>query len=128
MRFTAQGWIAKAICLAATAVTANTALAQNAPPPSAPTRVAAVTHADGYEGQGGGVQQVIHHHGHYDIAGNYCPPCNYMGGGPAGTALGGQGHYPQLDASLYPCPRPDIPAEVGGTLITNAAFYPHEML
>ena len=36
--------------------------------------------------------------------------------------------YPELDASLYPCPRPDIPAEVGGTVITNPAMYPHEML
>jgi len=129
MRLSAHGWIAQAICVAATAVTATPALAQNAPPASAPARAAIVTHANGYEGQGGGVQQVIHHHGQYDIAGNYCPPTNYMGGGPAGTALGAQGgQYPQLDASLYPCPRPDIPAEVGGTMITNAAFYPHEML
>jgi hypothetical protein len=36
--------------------------------------------------------------------------------------------YPNLDASLYPCPRPDVPAEVGGTIITNSALYPHEML
>lgn len=36
--------------------------------------------------------------------------------------------YPQLNSSLYPCPRPDIPQEVGSTLITNQAFYPHEML
>lgn len=36
--------------------------------------------------------------------------------------------YPNLDASLYPCPRPNIPAYVGGTQITNSAFYPHEML
>lgn len=38
------------------------------------------------------------------------------------------GHYPNLDASLYPSPRPDIPQEVGGTIITNSALYPHEML
>jgi hypothetical protein len=36
--------------------------------------------------------------------------------------------YPALNSSLYPCPRPDIPYEVGQTLITNQAFYPHEML
>ena len=36
--------------------------------------------------------------------------------------------YPQLDASLYPCPRPDIPYEVGSTVITNPALAPHEML
>ncbi|HLJ12520.1 MAG TPA: hypothetical protein VKU82_15100 [Planctomycetaceae bacterium] len=38
------------------------------------------------------------------------------------------GCYPSLNSSLYPCPRPDVPAEVGTTIITNAAFYPHEML
>jgi len=36
--------------------------------------------------------------------------------------------YPQLNSSLYPCPRLDIPQEVGSTMITNQAFYPHEML
>jgi hypothetical protein len=36
--------------------------------------------------------------------------------------------YPPLNSSLYPCPRPDVPYEVGQTLITNQAFYPHEML
>jgi hypothetical protein len=36
--------------------------------------------------------------------------------------------HPQLNSSLYPCPRPDVPVEVGSTLITNQAFYPHEML
>jgi hypothetical protein len=36
--------------------------------------------------------------------------------------------YPQLNSSLYPCPRPDIPQEVGSTVITNQALYPHEML
>ena len=38
------------------------------------------------------------------------------------------GNYPQLNGSLYPSPRNDIPQEVGGTLITNQALYPHEML
>ncbi len=36
--------------------------------------------------------------------------------------------HPTLNSSLYPCPRPDVPYEVGQTLITNQAFYPHEML
>lgn len=49
-------------------------------------------------------------------------PCPWMGGG-----MGGPG-YPQLNAALYPCPRADIPTEVGGTMITNEAFNPHEML
>lgn len=31
-------------------------------------------------------------------------------------------------APLYPCPRPNIPTEVGATMITNPALAPHEML
>lgn len=34
----------------------------------------------------------------------------------------------QLQAPLYPTPRPDIPYQVGGTVITNQAFSPHELL
>ena len=37
-------------------------------------------------------------------------------------------HYPNLDSPLYPCPRPNIPIEMGGTVITNSYMYPHEML
>jgi hypothetical protein len=29
---------------------------------------------------------------------------------------------------MYPCPLPYIPYQVGGTLVTNQAFDPHEML
>jgi hypothetical protein len=36
--------------------------------------------------------------------------------------------YPSLNAPMYPCPLPYIPYQVGGTLITNQAFDPHEML
>jgi hypothetical protein len=36
--------------------------------------------------------------------------------------------YPYLNAPMYPCPLPYIPYQVGGTLITNQAFDPHEML
>ena len=36
--------------------------------------------------------------------------------------------YPYLNAPLYPCPLPNIPYQTGGALITNQAFYPHEML
>jgi hypothetical protein len=36
--------------------------------------------------------------------------------------------YPQLNSSLYPCPKANVPVEVGQTFITNQAFYPHEML
>ncbi|MGQ0636994.1 MAG: hypothetical protein ACT4QC_20485 [Planctomycetaceae bacterium] len=38
------------------------------------------------------------------------------------------GCYPPIRASMYPCPRPDVPREVGWTMITSPAFSPHEML
>ena len=34
---------------------------------------------------------------------------------------------PPVRGPLYPSPRPDIPAEVGWTLVTNPAFHPYEM-
>lgn len=37
-------------------------------------------------------------------------------------------HYPYLHAPLYPVPQPNIPYQVGGTVVTNQAFGPHEML
>lgn len=36
--------------------------------------------------------------------------------------------YPQTGASLYPCPVPNVPFQVGMTAITNQAFYPHEYM
>ena len=36
--------------------------------------------------------------------------------------------YPYLGASMYPCPLPNIPVQVGGTQFTNPAFAPHELL
>jgi hypothetical protein len=36
--------------------------------------------------------------------------------------------YPQIQAPLYPCPKPNIPYETGRTVITNPALAPHEML
>lgn len=38
------------------------------------------------------------------------------------------GQYPQTGAALYPAPVPGIPHQIGGTLIPNQAFHPHEML
>lgn len=38
------------------------------------------------------------------------------------------GNYPPIQASLYPCPKQDVPREVGWTQITTPAFAPHEML
>jgi len=36
--------------------------------------------------------------------------------------------YPQMHAPMYPSPVPNVPTYVGGTLYTNQAFAPHEML
>ena len=36
--------------------------------------------------------------------------------------------YPQTGAPLYPSPIPNVPYQVGGTMHTNQAFYPHEMM
>ena len=47
------------------------------------------------------------------------------GGGPTAPQQKG---YPYLGAPLYPCPRQNIPHQVGGAMITNRAFDPHEML
>jgi hypothetical protein len=38
------------------------------------------------------------------------------------------GIYPQTNAPLYPSAQPNVPYQVGGTIITNQAFAPHEML
>lgn len=35
---------------------------------------------------------------------------------------------PSFNASLYPCPIQNIPVQVGGTMYTNQAFAPHELL
>lgn len=39
-----------------------------------------------------------------------------------------QPQYPYLNAPLYPYPQPNVPVQVGSSLITNQAFYPQEML
>jgi hypothetical protein len=61
---------------------------------------------------------VVHHAGPVP-APLYLPPT-----APNITPTG----YPWLNAPMYPCPLPYIPYQVGGTLITNQAFDPHEML
>lgn len=38
------------------------------------------------------------------------------------------GQYPQLNAPLYPSPVQHVPHSTGGTIITNQAFAPHELL
>lgn len=47
---------------------------------------------------------------------------------PQGYPVMRAAHYPNLNASLYPCPQPNVPPQIGGTQITNSALYPHEML
>lgn len=51
-----------------------------------------------------------------------------VGSNGPGNAASGSGHYPQTGAALYPAPIPGIPHQMGGTLIPNQAFHPHEML
>ncbi|HBN76462.1 MAG TPA: hypothetical protein DD473_11710 [Planctomycetaceae bacterium] len=46
--------------------------------------------------------------------------------GPVAQAY--QPGYPQLNAPLYPSPQPNTPVYSGGTMISNQAFSPHEML
>jgi hypothetical protein len=38
------------------------------------------------------------------------------------------GQYPQLNAPLYPSPVQYVPPYAGGTIVTNEALAPHEML
>lgn len=48
------------------------------------------------------------------------------GGYQQGPCMDGAG-FASLDAPLYPSPRQNVPREVGYTVITNPALYPHEM-
>ncbi|MCG6157050.1 hypothetical protein [Rubinisphaera margarita] len=62
---------------------------------------------------------------------NATPVSKYHNNHP--TKLGPVAHapspgYPQLNAPLYPSPQPMTPIYAGGTMITNQAFSPHEML
>lgn len=52
----------------------------------------------------------------------------YHGGSAVPSGAMSFGTYPNTGASLYPSPQPNVPYQVGGTAITNQAFYPHEML
>lgn len=47
---------------------------------------------------------------------------------PQAQQVSAPGHYPQLQAPLYPSPVQYTPAWNGGTIITNQALAPHEML
>ena len=48
--------------------------------------------------------------------------------GPTGPVYYPPQGYPYLNAGLYPCPQPNVPYQVGSTLITNQALAPHEFL
>lgn len=65
------------------------------------------------------VRSVSQHGGAPTAAGSY--------GGGAGGGMS-MGQYPATGASLYPSPVPNVPYQIGGSAITNQAFYPHEML
>ncbi len=51
-----------------------------------------------------------------------------QGAQPPATEFGTPGVYPVLNAPLYPAPVQYVPAWSGGTIITNQALAPHEML
>jgi len=51
-------------------------------------------------------------------------PVYYGGNG----AMGPSTTSPVLNAGLYPMPVQTVPPRIGGTYITNPAFYPHEYL
>ena len=49
-------------------------------------------------------------------------------GGTASAPGVGGNQYPVLNAPLYPAPVQHVPGYAGGTIITNQALSPHEML
>ncbi|MBX3437688.1 MAG: hypothetical protein KF861_09370 [Planctomycetaceae bacterium] len=60
------------------------------------------------------------------VSGASTPEGGVVGGAPV-AAYGG-GTYPVLNAPLYPAPVQHVPGYAGGTIITNQALAPHEML
>lgn len=110
-----------------TAVSIGSAQAQNSPS-GAPARFQAdgiATQAYNAEGDAGanGTQSASPQTGSpARVVGP--PPAAFRGPALVQVAPG----YPYLNAPLYTCPRQDIPYQMGGTVITNQAFSPHEML
>ncbi len=70
--------------------------------------------------------------GGIQTVGHEVPPAVYQGvtqGTPVLNPHGiNVGRYPQLNAPLYPSPIQNVPEWTGGTIITNQAFAPHELL
>ena len=58
---------------------------------------------------------------------NVSHPNWHLPGRPAASKGAIKG-YPRLNAPLYSSPQQNIPPQTGGTMITNQAFSPHEML
>jgi len=108
-----------AILCAATLVQAAVAA-----PPAADQSEGRVSMAS-YRHRSSGIQTVAHE---IQPAGGEVPA---PGPGPA-PALNPNGinvgQYPQLNAPLYPSPVQTVPTWTGGTVITNQAFAPHELL
>ena len=50
------------------------------------------------------------------------------GSNPDAYAYTHQQGYVHLNAPLYPSPRQNVPVQMGGTMVTNPAFAPHEYL
>lgn len=55
-------------------------------------------------------------------------PSPYEAAPQPGPASRMPAQYPYLNAPMYPVPRPDIPYQLGGAVITNQALAPQEML
>ncbi len=103
------------------AQTSSVVHAQNTQAPqAAPGRLPAHPHAApayGYPAAG------------YGAYGNAPVPLELGYGPRAGVAaVPAQNGYPYLNAPLYTSPRQNIPYQVGGTIVPNQAFAPHEML
>lgn len=83
-----------------------------------------------YRPQSGGavpVSYIDHNHGHGTAYDRQFVPLN--GYPPAmGAAPQFMPSYPDLNAPMYPSPQPNVPYQVGATMITNQAFAPHELL
>jgi len=47
---------------------------------------------------------------------------------PAAMRAARRSRIPSYAAPMYPCPIQNIPVQMGGTMFTNQAFAPHEML
>lgn len=71
-----------------------------------------------------GIPQMPYHYGNNPYGGTYAPALH----SPPRPGMTPIRQYPHLNAPLYPSPRQDIPAQVGGTMIPHQALAPHEML